>query len=135
MIKRFRNSKLFQRFQQLSFIKKNLILILLCFVLLTLASVGYAALNQTLNITGDLTLRAAEDIRITNVAFYTPSSSGFEYNNSTFTTNTVSLSVSLPYSSSVVWYMVEITNDSDKDMDEVFFDKRGKWLVKTFKKK
>ena len=23
-------------------------------------------------------------------------------------------------------------NDSDKDMDEVFFDKRGKWLVKTF---
>lgn len=114
--KNVRNSKLAHKFQELSFVKKNLILIFCCFLLLSLASVGYAAFNQALNITGDLTLRAVKDIRVTGVDFFVASSDGYEYNNNSFTTSTVSLSVVLPEANSRVAYQVTITNYSDKNM-------------------
>ena len=101
----------------LSFVKKNLVLILGCFVLLTLSTIGYAALNQALNITGDIAIRAVKDIRITNVALTSTAEDGYEYYNSRYDTDSITISAILPNVDSSVSYSAQITNKGNVDME------------------
>ena len=101
----------------ISFVKKNLILILGCFVLLSISTIGYSALNQALNISGDIAIRAVKDIRITDLELATSSEGGYEYYNSQYGTDSVTLSAVLPNVGSSITYETEITNKGTADME------------------
>ena len=72
------------KWSNLSFFKKNILLIMLCFTLLSISSIAYSALNQELNITGDLVLRSIKDIRITSLELVESVNGGYEYYNSKY---------------------------------------------------
>ena len=77
--------------KEISFIKKNIYLIIVCFLLLSLSTIGYSALNQKLYISGDLALRAVKDIRISNLEFVSSDNGAYEVyigSNETINANT-----------------------------------------------
>ena len=104
------------KWSNLSFFKKNVLLIMLCFTLLSISSIAYSALNQELNITGDLVLRSIKDIRITSLELVESVNGGYEYYNSKYSNNTVSISSSLPNKGSAITYEATIKNTGTVDM-------------------
>ena len=98
------------KWSNLSFFKKNILLIMLCFTLLSISSIAYSALNQELNITGDLVLRSIKDIRITSLDLTSTTNEAYEQYNSKYTINSVSLSVNLPNVGSTITYKASIKN-------------------------
>ncbi len=96
--------------KEISFIKKNIYLIIVCFLLLSLSTIGYSALNQKLYISGDLALRAVKDIRISNLEFVSSSDGAYEVYNSKFTTNSISIFTIFPEKGSSIIYRGTITN-------------------------
>ena len=89
---------------------------MLCFTLLSISSIAYSALNQELNITGDLVLRSIKDIRITSLELVESVNGGYEYYNSKYSNNTVSISSSLPNKGSAITYEATIKNTGTVDM-------------------
>ena len=104
------------KWSNLSFFKKNILLIMLCLTLLSISSIAYSALNQELNITGDLVLRSIKDIRITSLELVESVNGGYEYYNSKYSNNIVSISSSLPNKGSAITYEATIKNTGTVDM-------------------
>ena len=77
--------------KEMSFVKINIYLILCCFMLLSLSTIGYSALNQKLYISGDLALRAVKDLRITDLK-YSSNTNSRELFNPKFTSNSITIS-------------------------------------------
>ena len=77
--------------KEMSFVKINIYLILCCFMLLSLSTIAYSALNQKLYISGDLALRAVKDIRITDLK-YSSNTNSRELFNPKFTSNSITIS-------------------------------------------
>lgn len=102
--------------KEISFIKKNIYLIIVCFLLLSLSTIGYSALNQKLYISGDLALRAVKDIRISNLEFVSSSNGAYEVYNSKFTTNSISIFTIFPEKNSSITYRGTITNYGTENM-------------------
>ena len=102
--------------KEISFIKKNIYLIIVCFLLLSLSTIGYSALNQKLYISGDLALRAVKDIRISNLEFVSSSDGAYEVYNSKFTTNSISIFTIFPEKNSSIIYRGTITNYGTENM-------------------
>lgn len=109
-MRKIRRNKLSDKVESMSFIKKNVLLISLCFLLVMLSSIAYSALNKQLNITGDLIVRAVKDIRITSLELISTTNEASEQYNSKYTVNTVSLSVNLPNVGSTITYKASIKN-------------------------
>lgn len=109
-MRKIRRNKLSDKVESMSFIKKNVLLISLCFLLVMLSSIAYSALNKQLNITGDLIVRAVKDIRITSLELISTTNAASEQYNSKYTVNTVSLSVNLPNVGSTITYKASIKN-------------------------
>ena len=110
------------KWSNLSFFKKNILLIMLCFTLLSISSIAYSALNKQLNITGDLIVRAVKDIRITDLKLRDQVTSAYEMYNSKYTVNTVSVSAKFPTLYSAIYYNVTVTNSGDKSMKLIKLD-------------
>ena len=102
--------------KEISFVKKNIYLIIVCFLLLSLSTIGYSALNQKLYISGDLALRAVKDIRISNLEFVSSSKGAYEVYNSKFTTNSISIFTIFPEKNSSIIYRGTITNYGTENM-------------------
>ncbi len=102
--------------KEISFIKKNIYLIIACFLLLSLSTIGYSALNQKLYISGDLALRAVKDIRISNLEFVSSSNGAYEVYNSKFTINSISIFTIFPEKNSSIIYRGTITNYGTENM-------------------
>ena len=115
-MRKIRRNKLSDNVESMSFIKKNVLLISLCFLLVMLSSIAYSALNKQLNITGDLIVRAVKDIRITDLKLRDQVTSAYEMYNSKYTVNTVSVSAKFPTLYSAIYYNVTVTNSGDKSM-------------------
>ena len=121
-MRKIRRNKLSDKVESMSFIKKNVLLISLCFLLVMLSSIAYAALNKQLNITGDLIVRAVKDIRITDLKLRDQVTSAYEMYNSKYTVNTVSVSAKFPTLYSAIYYNVTVTNSGDKPMKLIKLD-------------
>lgn len=65
--------------EQNNFYKKNIIPIFIFIMVLAIVlSIGYAALNQNLSISGEAFIRVKEDVRITGIASSSSESEGYE---------------------------------------------------------
>ena len=96
--------------------RTNLMLFLLftCFTLCL--SVGYAALNRELKISGEASFRVDADIRITSVSLYETENVGLENYNSNYSKNTIKLGVDLKQVNSTVSYKVVVVNKGNVAM-------------------
>ena len=102
--------------KEISFIKKNIYLIIACFLLLSLSTIGYSALNQKLYISGDLALRAVKDVRISNLEFVSSSNGAYEIYNNKFTTDSISIFTVFPEKNSSIVYRGTINNYGTENM-------------------
>lgn len=102
--------------KEISFIKKNIYLIIACFLLLSLSTIGYSALNQKLYISGDLALRAVKDVRINNLEFVSSSNGAYEAYNNKFTTDSISIFTIFPEKGSSITYRGTINNYGTENM-------------------
>ena len=109
--------KLLTRLQEMSFFKKNILFIIVCFVLLAFSTIGYAALNQKLFISGDLALRAVKDIRISDLKLVETLSGGYEQYNSKYTADTITITSALAEDGSATTYQATITNYGTTNME------------------
>ena len=105
------------KFKNLSFFKKNLLVMMASLVLVCFTMVGYAALNQTLNITGDLIIRADKDIRITDLKLVGDPVNAYEQYNSKYTVDTISVFPAFEEGNGSITYQATITNKGSTDME------------------
>ena len=117
MDRNVRQGKLLTKLQEMSFFKKNILFIAICFVLLVFSTIGYAALNQKLFISGDLALRAVKDIRISDLKLVETLSGGYEQYNSKYTADTITITSALAEDGSATTYQATITNYGTTDME------------------
>lgn len=117
MNKNVRQGKLLTKLQEMSFFKKNILFIAICFVLLVFSTIGYAALNQKLFISGDLALRAVKDVRISDLKLVETLSGGYEQYNSKYTADTITITSALAEDGSATTYQATITNYGTTDME------------------
>ncbi len=82
-------------------------------VCVSLISIGHAALNTTLSISGTATARAKSDIRVSNLVYKSASEGGSEEFSSRYSKETTTTGVILPNENSTVTYTVTIHNYSD----------------------
>ena len=83
--------------------------ILLCFLILSV-TVGYSALQQTLEISGRASYRVPGIIRITNLELVETYNGGTEEYNSNYFKDSIKVGISLPSKDSTITYKVEISN-------------------------
>ena len=117
MNRNVRQGKLLTKLQEMSFFKKNILFIAICFVLLVFSTIGYSALNQKLFISGDLALRAVKDIRISDLKLVETLSGGYEQYNSKYTADTITITSALAEDGSATTYQATITNYGTTDME------------------
>ena len=102
--------------------KKNLkdkteLMLFLLFVCFTLClSVGYAALNSDLKISGEANFRVESDIRITNVSLYETTNLGLENYTSKYSKYTVTIGADLKQVNSTISYKVKVQNSGTVSM-------------------
>lgn len=82
-------------------------------VCVSLISIGHAALNTTLSISGNATARAKSDIRVKNIVLKSTSNHGSEEYSSRYSKESTITGVNLPYETSTVTYTVTIHNYSN----------------------
>ena len=90
--------------------KTELMLFLLfaCFTLCL--SVGYAALNSDLKISGEANFRVVKDIRITDVSLYETTNLGLENYTSKYSKDTITIGSDLKQVNSTISYKVKVQN-------------------------
>ena len=93
--------------------RKHISMLLIIIVVLSL-SIGYSALNADLSISGEAIVRAAADIRVTDIKLDSILNNGKEIYSPEFTKDTTTMSVSLNNQNSTVTYNVTITNKTGK---------------------
>lgn len=96
-----------------SFLNKKGIIpvfVVILMILTLLISIGYAALNQNLNVSGEAFLRAHGNVRITGLKSSTSASEGFETYTPEYSKKGTKTFTTLPNSSSSVTYTVQMNN-------------------------
>ncbi len=83
--------------------------VLICFLILSV-TVGYSALQQTLEISGRAAYRVPNIMRITDLALDSATNGGIEEYNSNYFKDSIKVGISLPSKDSTVTYKVEISN-------------------------
>lgn len=97
--------------EQTNFYKKNIIPIFIFIMLLAIVlSIGYAALNQNLSISGEAFIRVKEDVRITGIASSGSESEGYETYTPEYYKKSLKLYNTLPNAASKITYAGEISN-------------------------
>ena len=96
--------------------KINMMLYLLVCIFILSLTVGYAAINQDLKISGEATFRVEEDIRITNVELSETTNMGIENYTSKYGKDSITLGVDLKEINSTVTYNVQIINSGTTSM-------------------
>ncbi len=86
--------------------------VLICFLILSV-TVGYSALQQTLEISGKAAYRVPNIMRITGLALDSATNGGVEEYNSNYFKDSIKVGISLPSKDSTVTYKVQISNLSD----------------------
>lgn len=97
-----------------SLTKRILISIAIILSIVTI-SIGYSALNTTLNITGEVVTRVPADIRITSLKTERLTEGAYNTYEPTFSKNETNMYTTLPENGSVAVYKVTITNYSSKN--------------------
>lgn len=95
------------------YLNKRNVWFIIMLVCVSLISIGYAALNTTLSISGTATARAKSDIRVKNITLKSTSNHGSEVYSSRYSKDNTITSVSLPNETSTVTYTVTIHNYSN----------------------
>ena len=90
------------------------VLMILTFLLVLFSTIAYSGLAVNMSITGEATIRAVSDIRVTDTK-RTEALEAIEQYNSRHTKNTVTTGFLLSNSSSSITYEVEVTNKGDID--------------------
>ena len=90
--------------------KFNEMMFMLVTIFVLSFSVGYAALNREIKISGEAKFRPQEDIRITDISLSEIVNNGLENYESDYSKNTIKLGVDLKELTSTITYKVEITN-------------------------
>ena len=92
--------------------KKGIIpvFVVILMILTLLISIGYAALNQNLNVSGEAFLRAHGNVRITGLKSSSSASEGFETYTPEYSKKGTKTFTTLPNSSSSVTYTVQMNN-------------------------
>ena len=96
--------------------KFNEMMFMLVTIFVLSFSVGYAALNREIKISGEASFRPQEDIRITNVELSEIVNNALENYESDYSKNTIKLGVDLKELASKITYKVEITNLGNMSM-------------------
>lgn len=94
------------------FSRKNILIVALILSILTV-SIGYSALSTTLNISGDMSLRIAADIRITGNRLTRVVDGAYETYNCNYSKDTTINYTTLPATTSVADYEATVTNYSN----------------------
>ena len=82
--------------------------VLICFLILSV-TVGYSALQQTLEISGKAAYRVSNIMRITDLALDSATNGGIEEYNSNYFKDSIKVGISLPSKDSTITYKVEIS--------------------------
>ena len=91
-----------------------LFLLFTCFTLCL--SVGYAALNSDLKISGEANFRVVKDIRITDVSLYETTNLGLENYTSKYSKDTITIGSDLKEINSTISYKVKVQNSGTVSM-------------------
>ncbi len=91
----------------------NLFVTFIIFSAIIFMSIGYAALNTELTISGEATVLASKGIKITNITIKETTNGGYETYSSTFSPNSSDFFVTLPNINSSITFLIEVTNDDD----------------------
>ena len=94
----------------------NLIMYLLFCTFVLSLSVGYAALNREIKISGEAAFRVEEDIRVTDINLSETINKGLENYTPDYSKDTIKMGVDLNEVTSEVVYNVEITNSGNVAM-------------------
>lgn len=94
--------------------RKKILFLFLSLISVFAISIGYSALNTSLNISGDLSLRVAADIRITNIELNRVVDNAYETYACNYSKDTTINYTTLPSSTSVADYKATVTNYSNK---------------------
>ena len=90
-------------------------LLALAFVSVLSITIGFAALNTELSISGEAYVRPDYDTRITGLTFKGTEDQGLEKYKYKFTKNSITLFASLPTQNSSITYEIDIKNNTNKD--------------------
>ncbi len=90
----------------------RIFLYIIIFISIFLMSIGYAALNINLTISGEAIVTGLEKIKITNVSVLSQTSNAYETYTSEYTDETTNIHVSLPNIDSTITLEIEITNET-----------------------
>ena len=88
------------------------IFIVIMTVLTILISIGYAALNTNLNVSGEAFIRAKDNVRISRVDLSDAANDGYETYNPEYSKRTTKIYTTLPKDNSSVTYTVKVTNST-----------------------
>ena len=92
--------------------KFTILIYITCFIMVLFTTIGYSAMNRAVNISGDIALRVAGDIRITGVSKSSSTNNALStYAN--FSKNTLALGTSMPANSTIT-YSFKIKNSTSK---------------------
>ena len=97
--------------------RKNILFIMLIFLIVLSNSIVYSAINSEMIINGEAYIRVDKDIRITDVRLSEQTHDAYEIYNSDYSKNTTSMQVSLPSNDSIIEYEVTITNKENSDYE------------------
>lgn len=94
--------------------ENKITILLVVFISLSILfmSIGYAALNTELSISGETYVRVKEEIRITDIKMVSAESGAYETYNSKYSKDTTSMFVTMLNSNSTITYEVTIENKS-----------------------
>ncbi len=90
----------------------RLIVSLIIVVCIIFMSVGYSALNSELTISGEATVKALPNIKITNVGILSTENGGVSTYNPSYTDISSNVGITLPNENSIVTLFVEVTNNT-----------------------
>ena len=81
-------------------------------ILTILISIGYAALNTNLNVSGEAFIRAKDNVRISRVDLSDAANDGYETYNPEYSKRTTKIYATLPKNNSSITYTVKVTNST-----------------------
>ena len=102
---------MFMRLRKKNVRNKTREMLFLLVTLFTLSlTIGYAALNEDLTISGEVEFKVEKDIRITNISLQEIENGAIENYNAKYSTSTITMGTSLPEINSTITYNVTVTN-------------------------
>lgn len=116
MVKRSVGTNLKQVFKA-----KNIVALAICFVIVSLMSIGYSALSTELNIKTDVTLRGAKDVFISRVELINATSGAKELYSPKHSSHNINAGVSLDNLNDSLTYKVYIRNEGKTPVEIVDF--------------